>query len=60
MLKESHRKRVSVELRSERGVTWEVDVPEEGTAADGVMSGHWNGGCLKRMGRVFSGNVCKC
>lgn len=44
---------------TEGGVSWGVDIPEEGTEGDGVMSGHWKTGCLKLTGRVFSGNICK-
>lgn len=32
------------------------DGPDEGTDGEGLMSGHWNTGCLKLTGRVFSGN----
>lgn len=34
----------------------DADTPDEGTDGEGLMSGHWNAGCLKLTGRVFSGN----
>lgn len=38
------------------GVGDDIDRPEDGTDGEGLMSGHWNNGCLKLTGRVFSGN----